>query len=110
MQLEFFKIIKSLCDNPDIIISKLDKKSDVVILNCCDYIEKMNKILSDFKFKCLSFTTENDNIKIETKLQRQLQELNKKDEIPRSIYKVIAPLLLKDQDCTDYLKSINPFL
>ena len=94
MQLEFFKTIKSLCDNPDIIISKPDKKSDVVILNCCDYIEKMNKILSDdFKFKCLRSTTENDNIaKIETKLQRQLQELNKKDEIPQSVNEVLRSI------------------
>ena len=93
MQLEFFKTIKSLCDNPDIIISKPDKKSDVVIPNCCDYIEKMNKILSDdFKFKCLSSTTENNSIaKIETKLQRQLQELNKKDEIPQSVNEVLRP-------------------
>ena len=51
----------------------------------------MNKILSDdSKFKCLGSTTENNNIaKIETKLQRQLPEFTKKDEVPRSVYEVI---------------------
>ena len=82
-----FKTIKSLRDNFNIIISKPDKGSGVIILNCCDYIEKMKKILSDdSKFKCLGTTTKNDNTaKIESKLQRQPLELTKKDELPWSV-------------------------
>ena len=74
MQRKFFKTIKSLRDNPNIIISKPEKGSGVVILNHCDYIKKINKNLSDdSKFKCSGIITENDNIaKIETKLQIQL--------------------------------------
>ena len=51
----------------------------------------MNKILSDdSKFKCVGSTSDNDNTaKIEAKLQKQLPELTKKDELPQSIYKVI---------------------
>ena len=65
----------------------------MVILNCCDYIEKINKILShDSKFKCLGSTTENNNTaKIETKLQRQLLKLIEIDEVHRSVYEVIHP-------------------
>ena len=90
MQREFFETIKSLGDSPNLIITKPDKKSCVVILNCCDYIEKINKILSDdFKFIYLGTTNENDNTaKIETKLQRKLLALTKQDELPRSVDEV----------------------
>ena len=107
MQREFFKTVNSLGNNPNIIISKPDKGSGVVILNCCDYIGKINKILSDnSKFKCLDSTTENNNTaKIETKLQRQLLELTKKMNHPGVLAKLYVLLALKDQECMDYPKS-----
>ena len=65
----------------------------MVILRRCDDVEKMNKTLSDdLILKGLGATIENINTaKIETRLQKQLLELTKKDEPRRSVYKVILP-------------------
>ena len=44
---EEFDCLKSLSDNKDLIIQKSDKGNAVVILNRCDYVERMNDLLSD---------------------------------------------------------------
>ena len=85
--------MKSLRSNKDILITKPDKGSGVVILNSTDYIAKMETILCDSnKFICLGPVEENDNTaKLETKLQRRLLQLKKDDQITPSIYNDIRP-------------------
>ena len=74
---ECFQAMKSLRSNKDILITKPDKGSGVVILNSTDYIAKMETILCDSnKFICLGPVEENDNTaKLETKLQKRLLQL-----------------------------------
>ena len=88
MHRECFQAMKSLRSNKDILITKPDKGSRVVILNGTDYIAKMEIILCDSKkFICLGPVEEYDNTaKLETKLQRQLLQLKKDDQITPSIY------------------------
>ena len=93
MHRECFQAMKSLRSNKDILITKPDKGSGVVILNSTDYIAKMETILCDSnKFICLGPVEENDNTaKLETKLQRRLPQLKKDDQITPSIYNDIRP-------------------
>ena len=79
MHRECFEAIKSLQLNSDIIITKPDKGSEVVILNTTDYLTKMNSILNDFsKFQKIRFVNDNDNTaKMEGKLQKWLLKLHK---------------------------------
>ena len=85
--------IKSLRSNRDILITKPDKGSGVVILNKSDYIDKMNNILSDdSKFERLGPVSDFDKTAYnETKLQRYLLNLVKNDDLPRTVYDVIRP-------------------
>ena len=64
------------------------------------FLATKRQILSDdSKFKCVGITTENDNsAKIETKLQRLLLELTKKDKLHRSVYDVIRPTCSKTKN------------
>ena len=93
MHRECFQAIKSLCSNKDILISKPDKGSGVVILNSTDYIAKMETILCDRKkFICFGPVEENDNTaKLETKLQRRLLQLKKDGQLTPSTYNDIRP-------------------
>ena len=93
MHRECFQAIKSLRSNKDILITKPDKGSGLVILNSSDYIAKMETILCDStKFICLGPVEENDNTaKLETKLQRRLLQLKKDHQITSSIYNDIRP-------------------
>jgi len=79
MTKECFQAIESLRMNEDIIITKPDKGSGVVILNKNEYNDKMMTILNDTtKFLDLGQVTSNDNTaKIETQIQRRLLQLNK---------------------------------
>ena len=88
MHLECFQAIKSLRSNKDILITKPDKGSGVVILNSIDYIAKMETIICDSnKFICLGPLEENDKTaKLETKLQRRLLQLKKDDQLTPLIY------------------------
>ena len=62
MHRECFAAIRSLRNNNDIIFTKADKSSQVIILNKSDYITKMNSILDDAsKFENLGSVEENDN-------------------------------------------------
>ena len=47
MHKECFRAINRLRKNDDIIITKPDKGSGVVLLNKSDYVDKMNEILDD---------------------------------------------------------------
>ena len=52
---EELKVSKDLSLHREIIIQKADKGNSPVILNKCDYIKRMNEILSDIdKFKKLN--------------------------------------------------------
>ena len=90
---ECFQDIKSLHSNKDILITKPDKDSGVVILNSTDYIAKMKTILCDSnKFICLGHVKENDNTaKLDTKLPKRLLQLKNDDQLTRSIYNDIRP-------------------
>ena len=79
MTKECFQAIESLRMNEEIIITKPDKGSGVVILNKNEYNNKMMTILNDTtKFLDLGQVTSNDNTaKIETQIQRRLLQLNK---------------------------------
>ena len=62
MYKECFRAINRLRKNDDIIITKPDKGSAVVLLNKSDYIDKMNKVLDDqSKFKRLGPVSSNDS-------------------------------------------------
>ena len=90
---ECLRAIKSLRSNRNILITKPDKGSGVVILNKTDYIKKMNSILADErKFLTLSPSSEKDNTsKIESQIQRRLLQLHKDDLLPTNLYDLIRP-------------------
>ena len=73
MHKKCFRAINSLRKNDDIIITKPDKGSSVVLLNKSDYVDKMNKILDDqSRFKRLGPVSSNDNTaRIESRLQKR---------------------------------------
>ena len=81
MKKECFQAVKALRSNDDILITKPDKGSGVVIMNKTDYIFKMESILHDeSKFKVLGPVHSNDNTaKLESRLQRRLLKLHKYD-------------------------------
>jgi len=93
MTKECFQAIKSLRMNEDIIITKPDKGSGVVILNKNEYNDKMMTVLNDTtKFLDLGPATSNDNTaKIEAQIQRRLLQLNKEKLISKILYKAIRP-------------------
>ena len=93
MKKECFQAIKALRSNDDILITKPDKESGVVIMNKTDYIFKMESILHDeFKFKALGPVHSNDNTaKLESQLQRRLLKLHKDDLLPPGVYEAIRP-------------------
>ena len=74
MHTEHFQAIKSLRCNEQILITKPDKGSGVVILNKSDYIKKMGSILEDkTKFLNMGGVHLHDNTaKNEQKLQKRL--------------------------------------
>ena len=84
MHKECFRAINWLRKNHDIIITKPDKGSGVVLLNKNDYVDKMNEIFDDqSKFKRLGPFSSNDNTaSIESHLQKQLLDLVKVDLMP----------------------------
>ena len=84
MHRECLSAIKSLRSNSNILITKPDKGSGVVILNKTDFIKKMNSILeNETKFLTLGPSSEKDNTsKIECRIQRRLLQLHKDDLLP----------------------------
>ena len=93
MHKECFSAINSLQKNDDIIVTKPDKGSGVVLLNKSDYVDKMNKIPDDqSKFKRLGPVSSNDNTaSIQSHLQKRLLDLVKADLMPKWIYDAIPP-------------------
>ena len=93
MTKEAFQAVKSLQSNNAILITKLDKCADVVILNKHDHISKMDTLLHDVsKFENLGPASQNDNTaKIESPMQRRLLELKKKNLIPTRVFEAIRP-------------------
>ena len=85
--------IKSLRSNEQILITKPDKGSGVVILNKSDYIQKMGYILDDkTKFFNMGSVDQHDNTaKTEQKLQKRLLDLVNQKILTRDIYDRIRP-------------------
>ena len=93
MHKECFRATNRLRKNDDIIVTKPDKGSGVVLFNKSDYVDKMNKILDDqSKFRRLGPVSSNDNTaSIESRLQKRLLDLVKADLMPKWIYDAIRP-------------------
>ena len=93
MHKEHFQAIKSLRSNEQILITKPDKGSGVVILNKSDYIQKMGNILNDkTKFLNMGSVDQHDNTaKTEQKLQKRLLDLVNQKILTRDIYDRIRP-------------------
>ena len=93
MHKECFRAINRLRKNDDIIITKPDKGSGVVLLNKSDYVNKMNEILDDqSKFKRLRLVSScNNTASIESRLQKRLLDLVKADLMPKWIYDAARP-------------------
>ena len=93
MNRECLSAIKSLRTNDDILITKPDKGSGVVVLQKANYIRKMELILQDnTKFKFIGPVKHHDNTaKLESKIQRRLLQLKKDELLPPSIYESIRP-------------------
>ena len=93
MKKECLQALKSFCSNNDILITKPDKRSGVVVVDKSDYIFKMEKILHDTtKFELIGSSYNFDNTaKVESNIQRQLLQLKKDGLLPPSVYKTIRP-------------------
>ena len=93
MHKKCFRAINRLRKNNDIIITKPDEGSGVVLLNKSVYVDKMNEILDDqSKFKRHDPVSSNDNTaSIESRLQERLLDLAKADLMPKWIYDAIQP-------------------
>ena len=93
MTKECFQAIRSLQTYEEILITKPDKATGVVILNKNDYNNKMKTILNDTtKFLDLGPVTNKDNTaKIESGTQRRLLQLRKECLISKQVYEAIRP-------------------
>ena len=93
MHKEHFQAIKSLRSNEQILITKPDKGSGVVILNKSDYIKKMGSILHDkTKFLNMGGVDLHDNTaKNEQKLQKRLLDLVHQNILARDAYDRVRP-------------------
>ena len=80
--------------NHDILITKADKGSNVVILNKSDYLAKMSTIIHDSsKFKCLGSVKDYDKTeKLEKKICRVLKDLVNKKEIFPPTFDSLRPI------------------
>ena len=93
MHKEHFQAIKSLRCNQQILITKPDKGSVVVILSKSDYIKKMSGILDDkTKFLNMGGVDLHDNTaKNEQKLQKRLLDLANQKILARGVYDRVRP-------------------
>ena len=93
MHKECFRATNRLQKNDDIIITKPDKGSGVVLFNKNDCFDNMNKILDDqSKFKRLGPVSSNDNTaRNESRLQKRLLDLVQADLMRKWIYDAIRP-------------------
>ena len=82
---ERIKTLKALKEDESIVITKPDKGRGVVIMDKCDYNDKINNILGDrSKFTVLNVDFSSHILKLEDKLNRLLRSV--KDIIGENIY------------------------
>ena len=93
MHKEHFQAIQSLRCNEQILITKPDKGSGVVILKKSDYIKKMGSILEDkTKFLIMVGVHMHDNTtKNEHKLQKRLLDFANQNILARDVYDRVRP-------------------
>ena len=93
MRKECYIAFKSLRSNRNIVITKPDKGSGVVLLDHTQYVSKMLEVLSDrCKFKSLGPVSDFDfTASIELAFQRRLSRLLKNKSIPLTVYNEIRP-------------------
>ena len=88
-----FESAKQLKMNNDIVLTRPDKCTGVVILNSADYVSKMDAILEDTnKFLKLGDLSFDDTQKIENKLQKRFLELFRSKLISKEVYEFIRPV------------------
>ena len=82
--------------NNDIVLTRPDKGTGVVILNRADYVSKMDAILEDTnKFLKLGDLSFDDTQKIKNKLQKRFLELFRSKLISKEVYEFIHPVGLQ---------------
>ncbi len=94
MHKECFSAIRSLQENSEIVVTKPDKGSGLVILDRVDYVAKMLTILDDrSKFTKIGLVEEGfDNTdKIEESFQRRFLRLLNQGKISQATYAAIRP-------------------
>ena len=83
--------LKNLQNNDDILISRPDKGTGIVLMNRKDYIDKMNALLSDTtKFKKMDMEKDK-TAQIEKSLTRLIRQLKQKQLIDSSDFDRIRP-------------------
>lgn len=85
--------VRKLQENDDIVLTKPDKGTGVVIMSRTDYVNKMIKILKGSQFKV---NTAENSIKkcvenFETKTRELISEAEKKGEIPKQLAYKLKP-------------------
>ena len=93
MHKEHFQAMQSLHGNEQILITKPDKGSGVVILSKSDYIKKMGSILY-YKARFLgmgSVDLHDNTAKNEQKLQKRLLDLANQTIMARDVYDRVRP-------------------
>ena len=109
MHKEHFHATKSFRCNEQIIITKPDKGSGVVILYKSDYIKKMGSILEDkTKFFNMGGVHLHDNTaKNEQKLQKHLLDLTNQNFLARDVYDRARKQAHDDRECMACPKHIK---
>ena len=94
MHKECFQAYKSIRNNKEIVISKPDKGSGIVILNKSDYLSKMDLVISDkSKFLKIGPSARFDfTDRIERAICRRLRSLNKDGFISDEVHDAIRPV------------------
>ena len=94
MNKQHLKTIRDLKKNDDLIITRPDKGSGVVLLNRKDYIAKMGDILSDTtKFMKIGSVENHDRtLQQERALQAFLLRAQKSKDLPKAVYDRIRPV------------------
>ena len=93
MRNEFYENLRNLKSLEDVIITKPDKGSGVVLMDKDDFISKMSAILNDSsKFRQLGPVATHDKIATnEHHLQDRLLELVKEKQLPKNVQEAIRP-------------------
>jgi hypothetical protein len=93
MRKEFYHSLRNLKQLDDVVITKPDKGTGVVLLDKTAYIAKMSTILGDTsKFVVMGPIATNDNtVKIENTLRKRLCELVKSKKLPEAVKEIIRP-------------------